>query len=191
MTWGKMARKALQACAQKCGLILHFFTLWPPSLLSASPLFSLRRSDVFVAPTVLVTEHFEKTSVCLLNEESPATSSPVHQFWIKPWGNVKELQRAEGPHSSGPLCSRGPGRGLVSEVAVRQFTHHSMQGLNTSESLSFSHKHTQSCPVSTFLLSKTLRCLVTSKCGKGTFLQGLSFFFLLFHHPFTTQPYAR
>lgn len=96
MTWGKMARKALQACAQKCGLILHFFTLWPPSLLSASPLFFLRRSDVFVAPTVLVTEHFEKTSVCLLNEESPATSSLSTSFGLNPGEMSKSCREQKG-----------------------------------------------------------------------------------------------
>lgn len=42
---------------------------------------------------------------------------PVQSLWIKPCRNVKELQRAEEPHSSGPFSSGGPPRsGLVSEV---------------------------------------------------------------------------
>lgn len=38
----------------------------------------------------------------MLNEEPPSTSSPVQSF------QIKLCSRAEGPHSSGPLCSRGP-----------------------------------------------------------------------------------
>lgn len=58
MTWGKMVRQALQACAQKCELILHFFffSLLPPLLYVTAPLFFLRKSDMFVAPTALVME---------------------------------------------------------------------------------------------------------------------------------------
>lgn len=155
MTWGKMAREALQACAQKCRLIPHFDTLCPSASL-------LQGSFICLLPTVLVMEHFEKTirarcqrALCMLNKEPPSTSSPVHSFWIKPCRNVKVLRRAEGPHSSGPLCSRGPCSSLVAEVAGRQLAGHSRQGLNTSETLSVKHKHTQSCSVSTVLLSKS------------------------------------
>lgn len=108
MTSGKMAWEALQACAQKCRLIPHFDTLCPSASLLQAPFICL-------LPTVSVTEHFGKTirarcqrALCMLNKEPPSTSCPVHSFWIKPCRNVKVLQRAEGPHSSGPLCMQGP-----------------------------------------------------------------------------------
>lgn len=72
MTWGKMARQALQACPQKCELILHCFLPGPrPSFLQV-PFFP-RKSDVFVA--VLVMEHFEKT-IC-------ARCQRVFVCWMK------------------------------------------------------------------------------------------------------------
>lgn len=116
MTWGKMAREALQACAQKCRLILHFDTLCPSASLLQAPF-------IYLLPTVLVTEHFEKTMrarcqrpLCMLNEEPPSTSSPVHSFWIKPSLIGPFMQ--QGPlhqfsgRSGSAVNSRGtPGKG--------------------------------------------------------------------------------
>lgn len=109
----------------------------------------------------------------------PFNFLPVRSFWVEPQGDVKELQRREGPHSSGPLCSRGPGRGLVSQVAV-----HSQQWVNTSETL-FTSTFTKRPCFPSFVV-RNLEMLATSVCGAGAFLQGLSFFLLLLHHPFKT-----
>lgn len=51
---------------------------------------------MFVAPTVLVTEHFEKTSVCLLNEESPSTSSLSTSFGLNPGEMSKSCREQKG-----------------------------------------------------------------------------------------------
>lgn len=128
-------------------------------------------------------------ALCMLNEEPPSTSSPVHSFWIKPCRNVKVLQRAGGPHSSGPLCSRGPCSSFMAEVAGCQLPRHSRQGLNTSETLSVKHKHTQSCSVSTVLLSKSKDDWSPVSVEKEHFSQAYSLSASL-SLPFLSQPPA-
>ena len=139
------------------------FTSWPPSLPSTSTLFFWENPDVFVAPTVLVMEHFERTIaahcqrvfVCWTKSLLPLP--PLSNHFGLNLVEMSELHRAEGPHSSGPLCSRGPGRGLVSEVAACQVPRHFNQGLNTrgtplSQSLTYEPIH---CPTRiVILLSK-------------------------------------
>lgn len=119
MTWGKMARKALQACAQKCRLILHFDSL--PS----SPLFRLL--FLCLLPTVLVTELCEKT-VCARCQRAfvrwmksllPLPPLPSH-FRLNPvpmperHGEQKDLTH-RGLYAAGaPACGR------VADVAACQ-----------------------------------------------------------------------
>lgn len=110
------------------------FTPWPPLIpLYKSP-FS-RKTRRFCCPhSISHGTHLEDNSctlsktVCLLNEEPPSTSSASRHFRLNSAEMSKDLRRVEGPHSSGPLWSRGPGRGLVSEVAVCQFTHQYKRG---------------------------------------------------------------
>ena len=193
MTWGKMVRQALQACAQKCELILHFF-FTPASLLYVSaPLFFLRKSDMFVAPTVLVMEHCEDNphmlskSVCPLNGEPPSTSSPTYQFGLNPVEMSKSCREQKGLTHRGPLCSRGPRRrfsvrrGSLSLQARVKQTHRKRH---------LSHTNIQRDALLTqFCCQKPQTSESPLPVWKRSISPGLILFFLFFfQHPFTTHP---
>lgn len=144
------------------------FTLRPPPLRTSELPFYFREN-----PTCLL--HLQGRSRNTLRRQSmydvkeclsaewrvPFNFLPVRSFWVEPQGDVKELQRLEGPHSSGPLCSRGPSRGLVSQVAVHQSTRHSKRWVNTSETL-FTSTFTKPHCFPSFVV-KNLETLATRK----------------------------
>lgn len=116
-------------------------------------------------------------SVCPLNGEPSFHFLPDLSIWIKPFGNVKEPQRAEGPHSSGPFMQQGggPGGGLVSDVAVC----HSKQGLNkhTGSSVSLTQTHTKMPCWHGFVVRNLRRLsLYLYLYERGALLLGLSSF---------------
>lgn len=116
----------------------------------------------------------------------------VQSFWIKPCSNARAARRAGGPHSSGSLCSWGPclqSSGRCGSLSTRGGTPNT--GQTHRKTLSVGRKHTQSCSVSTFFLSKWKDERSTVSAEKGTFLQGLfpnSYFLLSLL--FTVQPPA-
>lgn len=101
MTWGKMARQALQACVQKCGLILHFLLPGPlPSSLQVP--FSEKVRRVCCTHGISHGTLWEDNpctlskSVCLLNEEPPSTSSPSNHFGLNPVEMSKSCREQKG-----------------------------------------------------------------------------------------------
>lgn len=150
-----MARKALQACAQKCRLILHFDTLSPSSFSRLLFFF------LCLLPTVLVTEHCEKT-VCARCKRAfvrwmksllplPPLSS---HFGLNPVRMPERRGEQEGLTHRGLYAAGAPACSRVADVAACQLAGCSKHGSDTSETLSVGQKHTQSCSVFTFFLSK-------------------------------------
>lgn len=107
----------------------------------------------------------------------------MRSLWIKPCRNVRELQRAEGPHSAGPLSGQ---RFSVKSGSLSIHWTLSARVKHIGNSVLFTQACTQS-RLCLFLWSKMLWC--TCKCvQKEHFLWAYPFFLLLLHLFRNTSP---
>lgn len=125
-------------------------------------------------------------SVCLLNEEPPSTSSLSNHFELNHVEMSNGCREQKGLTHRALYAARPSQRFNVRSGSLSIHPPLQARVKHIGNSVSLIQTYTKLPCCHNFVFKNVRECLLYLQ----KFLQGLSFFLLLFHHPFTTQGQA-